>query len=687
MSSSLAALAIGTLVALAAPTGAELPRNIYGAHLLVDNTGDRGMANLKWARYLVGKYGHAKTLMGGITKSTMAPNPGWVDWVNECYRLEMVPVCRLAGVYKDGWIKPEADPDGGYKSMAQAVRRVVEGLPKSDTIPLYIEVWNEPNLDLEWSGKSNLKEYARFFVEVSKAIRSIGDSRVKILNGAFALSPESTEECCKAEPEFAQAFDVWASHPYPQNHPPEYNIHDGTAANKHHTIDAYLLETEVLARHGRKDVRVMITETGYALGEDVFFRSEGYPPIDEFNRADYMMRAFRDHWSRWPEIVAVLPFEFSDPGWTRFDWVYPDSDTRADGSPTKPHYQYTLVSKLAKPTDPTGAISGKVRDSKLGVALEDAVITLSEEPFAVRTDVMGNYVRPRLKPGTYNLTVRKAGFANVSATATVRPGANAVADVKMEASEPGSMVGEVIDPTTGQNVSAVKITLKPGGASAGSDERGRYVLSGIPPVAFAAEATLEAYNSHAVPRVLISPNGTITRNFRIARSSWPKAPNDCSNPSFELVTNPGEDNAIAARWEIQGEAGGSYAVTDGVSHSGDRSQAIRASGSKDWMLRMISHYGYSKPGASYTAGVWVKTENLFKDPDGGAYLSLDFQTNDGGTISSVVSARKLGGTTEWTYLEATGVAPQSQRISVVLHVKAREGVAYFDDAYLGMVSK
>ncbi len=74
---------------------ADVPRNIYGAHLLIDNTGSRGMANLKWARFLVGKYGYVKTLMADITKNTRGPKPGWIDWVNECYKMDMIPVCRL----------------------------------------------------------------------------------------------------------------------------------------------------------------------------------------------------------------------------------------------------------------------------------------------------------------------------------------------------------------------------------------------------------------------------------------------------------------------------------------------------------------------------------------------------------------------------------------------------------------
>ena len=54
--------------AIGGPVSCDVPRNIYGAHLLVDNTGPRGIANLKWARYLVGRYGYAKTIMGDITR-------------------------------------------------------------------------------------------------------------------------------------------------------------------------------------------------------------------------------------------------------------------------------------------------------------------------------------------------------------------------------------------------------------------------------------------------------------------------------------------------------------------------------------------------------------------------------------------------------------------------------------------
>lgn len=271
-------------------------------------------------------------------------------------------------------------------------------------------MWNEPNLGLEWSGRPDLEEYGRFLVEVSRAIRSIGDSRIRILNGAFGLSAESAEEMFTKVPESLHAFDVWASHPYPHNHPPAYNIHDGTADKADFTIDAYLLELAVLKRFGRQPVPVMITETGYDLGNDLFTSSEGYPIIDEYVRAEYIMRAFRDYWPTYPEVVAVLPFIFCEAGWERFNWVSTDSRTGEDGLPTSPHLQYTYVRNLAKPTDKTGAISGCVSESTLGVRIPGASVTLSPGGAKATCGPDGGYTFSGLVPVRYSVSATADGY-------------------------------------------------------------------------------------------------------------------------------------------------------------------------------------------------------------------------------------------------------------------------------------
>ncbi len=319
-----------------------------GVHTFVQDKCD--VTYIGWqldrVREAMGAGAYVKQLVYGITEATTGPQGCWVDFVNGCYDRGLIPVVRLGGPY-DGpnWRKPEATSPGDYTAIAEAYARVVDGLPRRNGQTLYVEVWNEPNLDIEWSGAPNPIEYAEFLVDVAAAIRALGDGRIAILNGA--LSPGGNYDslafidAMATVPGAMQAFDVWASHPYPGNHPPEYNIHDGTATEYQIlTIDSYLLELDRLAAHGRTGVRVLLTETGYALGNNSF-GFQGYAAIDENNRADYISRALRDYWSRWPEVLGVCPYELVDPhgGWTMWDWLYRDGGH---------HRQYDAVTALDK---------------------------------------------------------------------------------------------------------------------------------------------------------------------------------------------------------------------------------------------------------------------------------------------------------------------------------------------------
>lgn len=319
----------------------------YGIHTFVQDKCDSDYINyqLDRALELMGPGAFVKQLFYWVTPELAGPLPCWVDFVNRAYDRGLMPVVRLQGVHGGPyWLKPEPDSPGDYTTIAQAYKRVVQGLPRRDGQRLYVEIWNEPNLDIEWSGAPNPAEYAEFLVDVAAAIRSIGDSRIVILNGG--LSPGGNYnnlafiDAMAAVPGAMDAFDVWSAHPYPGNHPPQYNNHDGSATYRDLTIDSYLLELERLAAYGRKNVQVILTETGYALGQNNFW-FEGYPPIKEQNRADYILRAFRDYWRNWPEVLGVCPYELVDPrgDWWVWDWLYPDG---------RHHEQYDAVVGLPK---------------------------------------------------------------------------------------------------------------------------------------------------------------------------------------------------------------------------------------------------------------------------------------------------------------------------------------------------
>lgn len=301
-------------------------------------------------RELMGPGAYVKQLFYRINPDTPGPQSCWVEFVNACYDRDLIPIVRLQGEFGGpNWNKPPASAPGDYTAIAQAYARVVAGLPRRGDRPLFVEVWNEPNLDIEWGGEANPVEYAHFLVDVAAALRALGDRRIVVLNGALSPGGDyyslSFIDAMATVPGAMEAFDVWAAHPYPGNHPPEYNIHDDTAPlYPELTIDGYMLELARLAAHGRSNVRVLLTETGYALGQNNF-GFQGYPPIDEANRADYIARAFRDYWSRWPEVWGVCPFELVDPygDWPMWDWLTPEGGR---------HQQYDAVLALDKTPRP-----------------------------------------------------------------------------------------------------------------------------------------------------------------------------------------------------------------------------------------------------------------------------------------------------------------------------------------------
>ena len=311
---------------------------VYGMNTFFQDRCDNAYIDdqLNHVLQVAGSGAYVKQLLYGIVPSTSGPQSCWIHFVSAAYDRGLIPVVRLEGPYGGTcWLKPQADHPGDYSTIAQAFKRVVAGLPLRSNLPLYVEIWNEPNLGSEWGGSPNPVEYAQFLVAVSSALRSLNDPRIVILNGALSPGGDynslSFIDAMATVPGAMQAFDVWATHPYPGSHPPQYNIHNGTAAYSQSTIDSYLLEIDRLATHGRTGLHVLLTETGYALGANDF-AFEGYPPINESNRADYISRAWRDYWSHWPEVLGVCPFELVDPynGWGNWDWLYTDGRHHAE---------------------------------------------------------------------------------------------------------------------------------------------------------------------------------------------------------------------------------------------------------------------------------------------------------------------------------------------------------------------
>ncbi|MBX7233634.1 MAG: DUF11 domain-containing protein [Caldilineales bacterium] len=327
-----------TWAGLAAPPRRD--DNFFGVNTFFQEACNRDEViefQVERAAALTGGGGWVKQLLFGITSDWQSAPDCYKHFVNLAYDRHLKPVIRLAGEHPGGyWLKPPADSPLNYQSYTRALARVVDSLPKRDGHKLYVQIWNEPNLDVEWGMQPNAREYASFLVQAYDAIAAANDPRVVILNaplspGATILPDAFLTQMFTQVPASLHKWDVWASHAYPGNHPPTYNNHQRTAVYGWATIDSYQKELAIINQFGRRDVRVLLSETGHNLGNNAF-AFEGYAAIDENNRADYMQRSFRDYWSGWTEVLGVAVFELNDPNqrpdWLPWDWMNVNGVTR-----------------------------------------------------------------------------------------------------------------------------------------------------------------------------------------------------------------------------------------------------------------------------------------------------------------------------------------------------------------------
>ncbi len=205
---------------------------LFGINTFVQERCDQTYINwqLDRSKEMLGWHGYVKQLMSGINLNTTGPEQCWIDFVNGAYDRGLQPVIRLQGTRSgDVWDKPYADGPGNYTSMAERFKWVVQNLPRRDGFKLYVQIWNEPNLNFEWGGAVNAKEFGQFQEDVAAAIRTLNDPRIVLVSAP--LSPGGNlsisnfvYQMFSGAPGSLWSFDLWGAHPYPANHPPEYNL-------------------------------------------------------------------------------------------------------------------------------------------------------------------------------------------------------------------------------------------------------------------------------------------------------------------------------------------------------------------------------------------------------------------------------------------------------------------------------
>lgn len=681
--------AILCIAAMLAAGPALAQNNPYGVHTFLQDLMASSLieAHLTWAHTLTGDGGYVKQLIYPIWTDTPGPHASWVEFTSACYARNLIPVLRIATYAEGGsWLEPPADAPGDYTTYAQAVKRVIQGLPRDPAIPLYVEVFNEPNNNYEWSWESDPWEYAHALRDISEAIRSIGDPGIKVLNAG--LSPGGSydnldfiDAMFAAVPDLGDWIDAWATHPYAIGTDPDQNNHNGTAPNPRACIDSYMTELERLAAHmDITGLKVIATECD--LGGD------------ETTRADRMMRAFRDYWSQWPEVLAICPWEFCDPlgNHEGDDWVYPDSGTDPNGYPTHTHQVYDAVWALAKPGHTTGAISGKILESANSTPLAGVVVTASPGGATDTTDAAGNYMLPLLAPGTYTLTAQRTGFeTQVRGGVAVTAATNAVEDFLMVASGTGTISGSVLEGATGLPVAGATVTVLPGGYTGQSGPDGSFTVALVPPGTYSVMASRLGWYTHTKSDIAVEVGDAINLTFFLGIGGDPG--------STPLIGDRGLDEegavfaGVAAGWTNHdgGDHPEIYAVDTTVKYSGDGSQRISPqSGNPNNYIWNISGYSTVIPGRVYTVQAWCKTDNLVRGGQRGACVAAEFYTSDMTWVGSKYSSEDgifLEGTNDWTLLSMQVRCPSHQqmlRMQVKLCADAVSGTAWFDNAYAGL---
>ena len=322
--------------------------NKAGMHLLLDD--DRGHwpqevwpQHVHAARQIVGEGGYAVQLI----RLDDLKVPRWQFFLDLCAREHLIPIIRLAPAYdhdKKWWKAPPKDADGqGYTEVAGQCRDFFGSL-RWPVPQRYVIVGNEPNRGDEWANQPNSAEYARYLLDISKALHEVG---VTILGPALDLYAPHTngqllaghryidaetfmDDMAAAHPGVFEAIDIWASHAYPLD-PFRFDPSRQTfqidyasgATNPRHTdppegiynrgVNSYrweLWKVEQYLGPRAATLPVMITESGWrhAPSQDPDSTDHVHAEVSFETMSAYLTLALHGNHGRYPDLPET--------GWT-----------------------------------------------------------------------------------------------------------------------------------------------------------------------------------------------------------------------------------------------------------------------------------------------------------------------------------------------------------------------------------
>lgn len=277
------------------------PNNFHGIHILFPS-------ELSQASELVnsttGEWGYVTIPIQSNDKDLVK----WQGFMDECKKLKLVPIIRLATAADHEntavWSKPTTTEILDFANFLNSLDWPIENR--------YIIVYNEVNRFDEWGGEApdpkaytDLLSYAvevfkerspNFYIIASGLDNAAPNDKVKYMDNLVYLS-----EMVKYNPLIFEKIDGFASHSYPNpgfSAPPLQNKVEG--------VTTYQYEYNLINQHTTSKKPAFITETGWDSNK-----------LPESTIAKYYQITYDSFWTKDKDkIVAITPFLLNSQGGT-----------------------------------------------------------------------------------------------------------------------------------------------------------------------------------------------------------------------------------------------------------------------------------------------------------------------------------------------------------------------------------
>lgn len=248
----------------------------------------------------------------------------WQSFFNECRRLHLIPIVRLATRMMTGgfWAKPEIEELEKWPQFLNSLNWPIK--------QQIVVIFNEPNHSQEWGGEINPQEYAlvldrliNLFKQVNPNFFILGAGLDQAAGNTKSTMDEVKflQEMIMVKPEIFNLLDGWASHNYPNHGFIGLPEDKGRA-----TIRGYQWELQVLEQLGlNKKLPVYITEAGWPHQEGVDNEHQFYPAE---KTAVFLEKALAV-WQEDSRVKAITPFvlNYPLPPFDHFSWFNQDGSS------------------------------------------------------------------------------------------------------------------------------------------------------------------------------------------------------------------------------------------------------------------------------------------------------------------------------------------------------------------------